>query len=94
MMAIAMVCAGEDKLVNALGRCVAADDVDTDDSQTVKGKTRLADPATQSRSKEALEMREELEIIFEMAAILAKSIDREAQDPVVEVVRKALAESL
>ena len=94
MMAIAMVCAGEDKLVNALERCVTADDVDTDNSQTIKGKTRLVDPATQSRSKEALEMRLELEIIFEMATILAKSIEREAQDPVVEVVRKALAESL
>jgi len=93
-MAIAMVCAGEDKLVIALTRCVTATDVDSNNSLAVKGKTRLVDPATQSRSKEALEMRDELDIIFEMAAVVAKSMEREAKDPVVEAVRKALSESM
>jgi len=93
-MAIAMVCAGEDKLVIALTRCVTATDVDTDNSLAVKGKTRLVDPATQSRSKEALEKRDELDIIFQMAAVVAKSMEREAKDPVVEAVRKALSESM
>eukprot|EP00984_Skeletonema_dohrnii_P011341 scaffold4515_cov124-Skeletonema_dohrnii-CCMP3373.AAC.8 len=93
-MAIAMVCAGEDKLVIALTRCVAATDVDSNNSLAVKGKTRLVDPATQSRSKEALEMRDELDIIFQMAAVVAKSMEREAKDPVVEAVRKALSESM
>jgi hypothetical protein len=93
-MAIAMVCAGEDKLVSALTRCITATDVDTDDSAAVKGKTRLVDPATQSRSNESLEMRGELDTIFQMAKVLAKSMEREAKDPVVEAVRKALSESI
>lgn len=93
-MAIAMVCAGEDKLVNALTRCVTATDVDVDNSVAVKGKTRLVDPATQSRSEEALELRGELDIIFQMAKVVAKSMEREAKDPVVEAVRKALSESM
>jgi len=93
-MAIAMVCAGEDKLVNALTRCVTATDVDVDDSVAVKGKSRLVDPATQSRSEEALELRGELGIIFQMATVVAKSMEREAKDPAVEAVRKALSESI
>ncbi|KAL7501514.1 hypothetical protein ACHAWT_010088 [Skeletonema menzelii] len=93
-MAIAMVCAGEDKLVNALTRCVTATDVDVGNSLSVKAKSRLVDPATQSRSKEALVMRGELEIIFQMAAVVAKSMEREAKDPAVEAVRKALSESI
>ena len=93
-MAIAMVRAGEDKLFNALTRCVAAADVDTNDSLAVKGKTRLLDPATQTRSKEAVELREDLEVIFQMAVVVAQSLEREANDPVVEVVRKALSESM
>lgn len=93
-MAIAMVRAGEDKLFNALTRCVAAADVDTSESLAVKGKTRLLDPATQTRSKEALELRVDLEVIFQMAVVVAQSLEREANDPVVEVVRKALSESM
>ena len=93
-MAIAMVRAGEDKLFNALTRCVAAADVDTNDSLAVKGKTRLLDPVTQTRSKEAVELRVDLEVIFQMAVVVAQSLEREANDPVVEVVRKALSESM
>jgi hypothetical protein len=93
-MAIAMVRAGEDKLFNALTRCVAAADVDTSESLAVKGKTRLLDPAIQTRSKEALELRVDLEVIFQMAVVVAQSLEREANDPVVEVVRKALSESM
>jgi hypothetical protein len=91
-MAIAMVCAGEDKLFNALTRCADATDVDSDKKE-VKGKTRLFDPAAQSRSREALALRDELDVIFQMAAVVAHSMEREAEDPVVEAVRKALSES-
>ncbi|KAL9185102.1 hypothetical protein ACHAXT_002879 [Thalassiosira profunda] len=86
-MAIALAGAKEERLHNALSRCVSADDV------AVEGKTRLVDPATQARCAEALGTRQELADmgVLQAAAIIAQSIEQEEKDSRVQAVRRALS---
>jgi len=95
-MAVALMSADEESLSNVLRQCVSSDDVDIKKNETsnraVKGKVRLVDPATQSRCKEALKIRRELEDsgILNAAKLIAASLKRDATNPVVQVVRRAL----
>ena len=81
-MAVALVDADEEKLHAVLSRCVMADEL------AVKGKTRLVDPATQSRSVEAIEIRLELKAmgVLQAATTIAHSLDREFDDPTAQAV--------
>ena len=84
-MAIAIANADEEKLYNLLARCVSADDVDI--------QSRLADPATQSRCAEAIEIRLELEDmgVLQAATFIARSLDEDMNNPIVQVVRRSLS---
>jgi len=98
-MAVALMSADEESLSNVLRQCVSSDDVDIKKNEmsnrAVKGKVRLVDPATQSRCKEALKIRRELEDsgILNAAKLIAASLKRDATNPVVQVVRRALLQS-
>ena len=62
-MAVALVDANEEKLYNVLTRCVSADEL---------AQTCIVDTATQCRSKEAIDIRQELESlgVLRVAAVI------------------------
>jgi len=82
-----MANANEEKLFNSLKRCISADEI------AVNASHRLADPATQSRSAEAIEIRLELDAmgVLQAAALIATSMERESRDTTVQAVRRALS---
>jgi len=84
---LAMVKAGEERLHNSLTSCVSGGDPD------VRDKTRLLDPATQSRCSEAIHLRSELQSmgVLHAAAAISSSMERELNDPGVQAVRRALS---
>jgi len=86
-MAVAIVNADEEKMYDALSRCVSADEL------AVNANTRLVDPATQSRSAEAIETRLELKAmgVLQAAAAIAYSLEQELNDPTVQAVQRALS---
>ncbi|KAL7466148.1 hypothetical protein ACHAXS_006441 [Conticribra weissflogii] len=98
-MAVALMSADEESLFNLLRLCLSADEVDYKSkdrcNRAVKGKVRLVDPATQSRCEEALKIRQDLDDsgILNAAKLAAISILGDANNPVVQVVRRALSQS-
>jgi hypothetical protein len=89
IMAVAIVNAEEESLHNALSRCVSSDE------PVVSTKTRLLDPATQSRTSEAIEIRLQLKAmgILQAAAVIAYSLEQGSKDPTVQAVQRELSRS-
>ena len=88
-MAVAIVDADEENLYNILNRCVSADELG------MITKSSLVDPATQCRSQEAIDIRLDLEAmgVFQAAAVIVHSLKMELNNPVIQVVRRALTRS-
>ncbi|KAL3794355.1 hypothetical protein ACHAW5_002944 [Stephanodiscus triporus] len=87
-MAVAIVDADEENLYNILTRCVSADEL-------AMIERPILDPATQSRSQEAINIRLVLEAmgVLQAAAVIVHSMKMELNNPVIQCVRRAISRS-
>ncbi len=86
-MAVAIVDAGEENLYSVLSRCVSVDEL------AVTSRPSIVDPATQSRSQEAIDIRLDLEAmgVLQAATVIAHSLNMELNNPVIQGVRRAFS---
>ncbi|KAL3810296.1 hypothetical protein ACHAXA_007020 [Cyclostephanos tholiformis] len=86
-IAVAIVNADEENLYSVLTRCVSADEL------TMASRPSFVDPATQSRSQEAIDIRLDLEAmgVLQAATVVVHSLNMELNNPVIQGVRRALS---
>ncbi len=91
----ALVQSGEDLLLASLNRCVSGDDVDFSSCHggvvsSVKGKTRLFDPATVARCQEALHLRDLLGEDGVLDVIRMHLQDHDESQPISRLIAREL----